>query len=535
MGGGVGCSAIKQFTGGSTGGKLDGYEIPLRTDPCLCVACFLLGLVASLREPSPTLVIEDVVRIKPVEGEEQALATIPIEAVYGVPSKRTKKPMNSSQDTRPLMMLRRDFQFEGMARLSVVWNVSGLSRLALVSLVAALACTTLAGCGCRPSGEWQSVEELPLSDLPGVSETDATKLKSAFPGLADPVLFDRRNKVAQISVADYPERGEVLSLVANADQLSQLVNEKTYISSRGYLSRTGDTVEGFANGALGLAAGLWEIARHPVKTASAAAKAVSSALNAAYSESPEELTKMGLEFANAYYTSRCIEVGDANAIPYGMTILPETQQCIQGEVNGEITGEAAFEVATLLVPILKVGKAKHLATASRAAEISAGISKLSAAGRVPEAAGYFAKYAGYFSKSATIFANNLAKRRLPQMPRVGKLPVASVGKAISTAYRETFFAKHPHLQGKVVVHHAVEQQALTRYPKLFGPEEIHSLENLRGIPNSRNASLHNGIIRREWNEFYRTHPASTTTRSQVLQKATEIDRKCGCLFDPPLF
>jgi hypothetical protein len=59
--------------------------------PALGIACFLLGLVTSLREPSPTLAIDEVVAMKPVEGEEQAFTEIPIEAVYGVPSKRTEK------------------------------------------------------------------------------------------------------------------------------------------------------------------------------------------------------------------------------------------------------------------------------------------------------------------------------------------------------------------------------------------------------------------------------------------------------------
>lgn len=55
------------------------------------IACFLLGLVTSLREPSPTLAIDEVLAMKPVEGDEQMFAEIPIEVVYGVPSKRTEK------------------------------------------------------------------------------------------------------------------------------------------------------------------------------------------------------------------------------------------------------------------------------------------------------------------------------------------------------------------------------------------------------------------------------------------------------------
>jgi len=109
---------------------------------------------------------------------------------------------------------------------------------------------------------------------------------------------------------------------------------------------------------------------------------------------------------------------------------------------------------------------------------------------------------------------------------------ARFGAAGSSDYTATFFSEHPELQGKVVVHHAVEQQVLTRYPGVVTEEEMHSLENLRGIPKETNADLHLSKIRREWNQFYRENPAPT--KEQLLQKATEIDTKYGSQFNPPL-
>ena len=53
---------------------------------------------------------------------------------------------------------------------------------------------------------------------------------------------------------------------------------------------------------------------------------------------------------------------------------------------------------------------------------------------------------------------------------------ASFGSAASNNYRATFFAAHPELEGQVVVHHAVEQQVLTRYPGVVSEAEMHSLE-----------------------------------------------------------
>lgn len=99
-------------------------------------------------------------------------------------------------------------------------------------------------------------------------------------------------------------------------------------------------------------------------------------------------------------------------------------------------------------------------------------------------------------------------------------------------YRETFFAAHPTLRDKVVVHHAVEQQVLKRYPGLFTEAEIHSLNNLRGIPKSIHPDLHLSKLRRAWNEFYRAHPHPT--KQEVLDFAAQLDRQFGAIFEPPL-
>ncbi len=102
----------------------------------------------------------------------------------------------------------------------------------------------------------------------------------------------------------------------------------------------------------------------------------------------------------------------------------------------------------------------------------------------------------------------------------------------SSDYRETFFAAHPALRDKVVVHHSVEQQVLKRYPGLFTEAEIHALKNLRGVPKSINPELHLSTIRRAWNDFYRTHPRPT--KQEVLDFAGQLDRQFGALFEPPL-
>ena len=59
--------------------------------------------------------------------------------------------------------------------------------------------------------------------------------------------------------------------------------------------------------------------------------------------------------------------------------------------------------------------------------------------------------------------------------------VAEFGSSVTKDYKQTFFKQYPDLEGKVIVHHAVEQQVQRRYPGLVSDSELHSLENLRGI------------------------------------------------------
>ena len=88
-------------------------------------------------------------------------------------------------------------------------------------------------------------------------------------------------------------------------------------------------------------------------------------------------------------------------------------------------------------------------------------------------------------------------------------------------------------EGAVVVHHAVEQQVLRRYPGVVSESEMHSLENLRGIPKGDiNNRVHLSQIRKEWNRFYKANP--NPTQSQLLDFATKLDNKFGHLFNPPI-
>ncbi len=127
---------------------------------------------------------------------------------------------------------------------------------------------------------------------------------------------------------------------------------------------------------------------------------------------------------------------------------------------------------------------------------------------------------------------SVAEASLANAERTG----ATFGRAASTDYRATFFEANPELEGQVVVHHAVEQQVSREFPGVVTEAQIHSLENLRGIPKAINSELHLSQIRLEWNRFYEPFRASGTapTSAQLLQKATEIDMKYGSRFAPPI-
>ncbi|MBL7728214.1 MAG: DUF4280 domain-containing protein [Dinghuibacter sp.] len=106
---------------------------------------------------------------------------------------------------------------------------------------------------------------------------------------------------------------------------------------------------------------------------------------------------------------------------------------------------------------------------------------------------------------------------------------------LNKCYITTFFNAYPWLKGKVVVHHAVEQQVLKKYPGLFTRAEIDALDNLRGIPKHLNSDLHLSKIRVEWNKFYKAfeNAGVTPTKQQLLDYARAIDKKFSNLYDPP--
>ena len=115
----------------------------------------------------------------------------------------------------------------------------------------------------------------------------------------------------------------------------------------------------------------------------------------------------------------------------------------------------------------------------------------------------------------------------------GGSSLLKLGTSTTSEYRTTFFTAHPEINpGETIVHHAVEQQVLKRYPGLFTESEIHSLENLRGIPKDINANVYLSRMRIQWDEFYINTPNATKT--DILKQATIMDNVYGSYFTPTI-
>jgi hypothetical protein len=115
----------------------------------------------------------------------------------------------------------------------------------------------------------------------------------------------------------------------------------------------------------------------------------------------------------------------------------------------------------------------------------------------------------------------------------------SFGKAVRADYNTTFFDSYGwELKEEVgQVHHAVEQQVLTRYPGVVTADELNSLENLRGIPLGPDGyELHQSDIRRYWDAFYDSFDEAgrVPTKEDLLSMAKQIDDMFGRDFIPAI-
>lgn len=119
-----------------------------------------------------------------------------------------------------------------------------------------------------------------------------------------------------------------------------------------------------------------------------------------------------------------------------------------------------------------------------------------------------------------------------------KLQTPKIGRASRLDWAKTYEEEFPDINMADIhqVHHAVPRASNYR-DNMLGEYEVHSIENLRGIPKSH-SQIH-GQITGRWTAWYNTKrdPVSGNyvyTMSEALDFAKSIDDEFGHLFVPPI-
>jgi hypothetical protein len=362
-----------------------------------------------------------------------------------------------------------------------------------------------------------------LSELPGVSQ-EVLASQDKLLHVEEPVLLNRKTGMAFFVVEILSRKNfgneRFLTFGGDAKSLQNFVSEIELVNNGP--SFFGPAGDGMVEGVETLVSGVLQLLRHPIDTVQGVRNAVVELANYVKDTPFSKIQTDVSNLANAYYVNSACEVADSHGVDYFELKTHHGRGVIHFETKSKLAGNGAVQIAILLVPF---------AGAPEAAETEE-IADAASTGEIATEDARFLNTGATFPRMVEEETAALTRLRNAEPPREFTPPVASFGKATTSDYRLTFFKAYPDLEGKVVVHHAVEQQALTRYPGLLTEEEMHSLENLRGIANDQNADLHLSQIRKDWNEFYRNNPASSMTKQKLLDKASEIDRRYGTSFTP---
>jgi hypothetical protein len=382
-----------------------------------------------------------------------------------------------------------------------------------------------------------------LEDLPGVSD----KVKAAQRQLllvAEPFVYDNETKLAYFEVEILSTNGfksdgwaDLLSLdgIINALLIERLFGDETRIAFDGDAQSLDNLVEeiqlvneeagwvvelgkGVWNGLKDLLRSLWDLLNDPVKAAADLGDAAIAIAEYVGNTPPGQMVRDVDEFGSAYLMERACEVANGESIQFLDMKTKRGRAIIWAKVGAQLSGQLAFDVALIFAPFSK------LAWADKAADVG----KVANTAQSLRRAGMARAGADRTARSIQLFP------KLQQQTEALAKRASRDSWSWDKVYRDAFFTKHPQLDGKVVIHHAIEQQVLTRYPGVMTEAEIHSLKNLRGIPIALNDDLHLSKIRKEWNKFYRENPPGTVDAKKLLDKAQEIDRKYGHLFNPPI-
>jgi len=382
------------------------------------------------------------------------------------------------------------------------------------------------------SGARTDVRNLHVHELPGVS-ADVLDAQGVMIRVQEPFPYCDETGMASFEIEVLQTAGFVssnrFSFVGNAQSLQLFLNEVRLVN--GGASRGSNFLRGGWDGITSMIAGIWHLLRHPIDTVtSLGAASLGLAVYAwetPFAQMQSDITSLVM----AVYHDWACKVAEGHGVNYLEIQIPEARAIVESDTHSQMVGRALTEVVLVLIPL---SKAEYVTQASKAGRFISGTEVAVEIARAGDSGtdALSLSRALQFTPDLIPKAESASKRAA--LVRQTRSALTASATARSARYRETFFKMYPHLEGKVVVHHAVEQQVLKRYPGVMSEDEIHALSNLRGIPKSSNNDLHLSAIRKEWNEFYKTHPPGTVTKGVLEQKAMEIDRKYGHKFDPPM-
>jgi hypothetical protein len=126
------------------------------------------------------------------------------------------------------------------------------------------------------------------------------------------------------------------------------------------------------------------------------------------------------------------------------------------------------------------------------------------------------------------------------------IPEKTAAEAARDAFNQVrdAYAAQLHVPPGGNVHHAIELDVLNQFPQVFAPEELNSLENMRGILPEFNDELHLSRIRTDWNRHYEnlrqiiseeglvqgTPEYNTRVRKYLIDARDEIDNNLKQFF-----
>ena len=410
-----------------------------------------------------------------------------------------------------------------------------MKRAIIASIVAVAAIVVLLFIFLRPTNKNPNLVFIGLSELPGIS-SEVIQANGKLILVQEPILYDKKTESATFIVSilnrKHFDRSSELVFGGDAESLRLFVNEVTYVNSlpNAVWNGAGQLSKGGYDAVANLITSVIDLVKSPIESVKGIGSAVVGLAGYAkdVATGRANVFEDATQLCNAYWLNvKCI-VASEHKLNYLDLKTPEAKGAVEFEAKPRLGGRAATEILMLVVPF---AAAKY---AGEATEAGAMAERMSAAGRIDANAAKGLKWSKAFTESASAMKQASRLAETTEGVREIHCPALLLGWR-KPQNIETLSDAFPKLADDVSdVHHAIPQKILTLRPDLFSDMEIHSLENLRGIPTAMERTLHDPISK-EWNSFFRETAANTLTREKLLGEATRIDQTYGHYFQPALF